>query len=127
MAEAPSFQLAQAVGGARVVRAGARVPLTAAQAARATLVQQGNDLLIVQPDGTTVQVSGYFATANRLDLQLADGQVLTRQAIEGGIGVAPTPLIQTTLPSSPLAASRGAAGSSLSEHLRTAADTAHEK
>lgn len=94
-----SFQLAQAVGSARqTVPRGARLPLTAAQLARSTMTQQGSDLVIVQADGTTVQVRGYFANATLADLQTADGAVVSHQAIESGVRAAAASGTPSTVP-----------------------------
>jgi hypothetical protein len=105
MAEDRGVQFAQAVGGSRAAARGARLPLTAAQLAQAQLVQQGNDLVIVRPDGTTVQVPGYFASG-ATPLTLVDGSVLSPETVLGSV----TPAAGPTIPpidSVPASPSRG--------------------
>jgi hypothetical protein len=120
------MQVAQAVGSARTtVRAGQAVPLTRAQLSQSVLVQQGNDLLIVQPNGATVQVSGYYAQGATQGLTLADGVVVPPQVIAAAVSSGTPPLAPVgdvaPLPSSPVApqqSGRGLAGS-----LRPAGDS----
>ena len=73
-------QVFPTTGSAIVVDAGSQAPLMLPSgrfAADAEYLQQGDDLLLIAPDGTTVIVRDYFLTDSPLDLLTPEGGRVT--------------------------------------------------